>query len=47
MTYQDNKDWERLTEGEQHFVKHVLAFLCRRAGAWELGKSNLLYQVEG
>ncbi|CAJ1435729.1 unnamed protein product [Effrenium voratum] len=25
---QDNKDWERLTEGEQHFVKHVLAFFA-------------------
>merc|ERR1712048_1121019 len=29
---QDNKDWERLTEGEQHFVKHVLAFFAASDG---------------
>eukprot|EP00931_Biecheleriopsis_adriatica_P042188 TRINITY_DN2404_c0_g1_i6.p1 TRINITY_DN2404_c0_g1~~TRINITY_DN2404_c0_g1_i6.p1 ORF type:complete len:345 (+),score=89.18 TRINITY_DN2404_c0_g1_i6:87-1121(+) len=29
---QDTKDWERLTEGEQHFVKHVLAFFAASDG---------------
>jgi len=29
---QDNKDWDRLTEGEQHFVKHVLAFFAASDG---------------
>merc|ERR1712072_455790 len=23
---QDNKDWEKLTDSEQHFIKHILAF---------------------
>ena len=25
---QDSKDWETLTDGEQHFIKHVLAFFA-------------------
>eukprot|EP00913_Durusdinium_trenchii_P006538 g6141.t1 len=29
---QDNKDWEKLTEGEKHFVKHVLAFFAASDG---------------
>merc|ERR1719401_2510021 len=29
---QDNKDWERLTDAEQHFVKHVLAFFAASDG---------------
>merc|ERR1740138_809001 len=29
---QDNKDWEKLTESEQHFVKHVLAFFAASDG---------------
>jgi ribonucleoside-diphosphate reductase subunit M2 len=29
---QDNKDWERLTDGEQHFIKHVLAFFAASDG---------------
>jgi len=29
---QDNRDWERLTEAEQHFVKHVLAFFAASDG---------------
>ena len=28
----DMKDWERLTEGEQHFIKHVLAFFAGSDG---------------
>merc|ERR1712205_67495 len=28
----DNKDWDRLNEGEQHFVKHVLAFFAASDG---------------
>jgi len=28
----DTKDWERLTDGEQHFVKHVLAFFAASDG---------------
>merc|ERR1719327_1118192 len=29
---QDNKDWENLTDAEQHFVKHVLAFFAASDG---------------
>merc|ERR1711874_49874 len=29
---QDAKDWETLTESEQHFVKHVLAFFAASDG---------------
>jgi len=29
---QDNKDWDGLTESEQHFVKHVLAFFAASDG---------------
>ena len=29
---QDTKDWEKLSEGEQHFVKHVLAFFAASDG---------------
>jgi ribonucleoside-diphosphate reductase subunit M2 len=29
---QDTKDWEKLTESEQHFVKHVLAFFAASDG---------------
>merc|ERR1711937_1090432 len=29
---QDQKDWENLTESEQHFVKHVLAFFAASDG---------------
>ena len=29
---QDNKDWNGLNEGEQHFVKHVLAFFAASDG---------------
>merc|ERR1711937_361945 len=29
---QDNKDWDSLTESEQHFVKHVLAFFAASDG---------------
>merc|ERR1711988_619140 len=29
---QDNKDWEKLSESEQHFVKHVLAFFAASDG---------------
>eukprot|EP00933_Yihiella_yeosuensis_P051710 TRINITY_DN496_c1_g1_i11.p1 TRINITY_DN496_c1_g1~~TRINITY_DN496_c1_g1_i11.p1 ORF type:complete len:348 (-),score=103.84 TRINITY_DN496_c1_g1_i11:401-1444(-) len=29
---QDSKDWDRLSEGEQHFVKHVLAFFAASDG---------------
>mmetsp|Transcript_57153 Transcript_57153/g.95031 ORF Transcript_57153/g.95031 Transcript_57153/m.95031 type:complete len:344 (+) Transcript_57153:55-1086(+) len=29
---QDNKDWDRLSESEQHFVKHVLAFFAASDG---------------
>merc|ERR1712019_263533 len=29
---QDNKDWDTLTESEQHFVKHVLAFFAASDG---------------
>merc|ERR1712232_563201 len=29
---QDNKDWERLTTAEQHFIKHVLAFFAASDG---------------
>lgn len=29
---QDNKDWGNLNEGEQHFVKHVLAFFAASDG---------------
>jgi len=29
---QDNKDWETLAEGEQHFIKHVLAFFAASDG---------------
>merc|ERR1719389_943168 len=28
----DNKDWENLTDAEQHFVKHVLAFFAASDG---------------
>jgi len=29
---QDNKDWDSLTDSEQHFVKHVLAFFAASDG---------------
>merc|ERR1719218_466455 len=29
---QDTKDWETLTESEQHFIKHVLAFFAASDG---------------
>jgi ribonucleotide reductase beta subunit family protein with ferritin-like domain len=29
---QDNKDWDRLNEGEQHFIKHILAFFAASDG---------------
>lgn len=29
---QDVKDWQKLTEGEQHFIKHVLAFFAASDG---------------
>ena len=29
---QDQKDWNNLKEGEQHFVKHVLAFFAASDG---------------
>jgi len=29
---QDNKDWDKLAEGEQHFIKHVLAFFAASDG---------------
>jgi len=29
---QDNKDWERLSDSERHFVKHVLAFFAASDG---------------
>ncbi|MGM0579339.1 MAG: ribonucleoside-diphosphate reductase small subunit [Bacteroidota bacterium] len=29
---QDQKDWENLTEGETHFIKHVLAFFAASDG---------------
>merc|ERR1711994_675512 len=32
MGAQDNKDWETLAEGEQHFIKHVLAFFAASDG---------------
>ena len=28
---QDQKDWEKLNENEQHFIKHVLAFFAARS----------------
>ncbi|EGR27014.1 ribonucleoside-diphosphate reductase small chain, putative [Ichthyophthirius multifiliis] len=30
--YQDLKDWERLTDGERHFIKYVLAFFAASDG---------------
>merc|ERR1739838_679677 len=32
MGAQDSKDWETLTEGEQHFITHVLAFFAASDG---------------
>merc|ERR1740138_1913575 len=29
---QDNKDWEKLTDSERHFIKHVLAFFAASDG---------------
>merc|ERR1711966_454929 len=29
---QDNKDWDKLTDAEQHFIKHVLAFFAASDG---------------
>merc|ERR1712149_79692 len=29
---QDNKDWDKLTDSEQHFIKHVLAFFAASDG---------------
>merc|ERR1712224_104694 len=29
---QDNKDWEKLSAEEQHFIKHVLAFFAASDG---------------
>lgn len=28
----DLKDWEKLAEGEKHFIKHVLAFFAASDG---------------
>jgi ribonucleoside-diphosphate reductase beta chain len=28
----DIKDWEKLTDGERHFIKHVLAFFAASDG---------------
>lgn len=30
--YPDLRDWERLTDNEQHFIKHVLAFFAASDG---------------
>jgi len=30
--YQDIRDWERLNDGERHFIKHVLAFFAASDG---------------
>merc|ERR1739838_794368 len=32
MGAQDSKDWETLTEGEQHFITHILAFFAASDG---------------
>merc|ERR1712232_1485981 len=37
----DNKDWETLTEPEQHFIKHILAFFAASDG---IVNENLLEQ---
>merc|ERR1711892_1372116 len=29
---QDNKDWDKLSSSEQHFIKHVLAFFAASDG---------------
>ena len=29
---QDTKDWQKLSKDEQHFIKHVLAFLAASDG---------------
>jgi len=29
---QDIKDWEKLTDNEKHFIKHVLAFFAASDG---------------
>lgn len=29
---QDLKDWEKLNDGEKHFIKHVLAFFAASDG---------------
>merc|ERR1712134_53248 len=29
---QDNKDWERLSDAERHFIKHILAFFAASDG---------------
>merc|ERR1719262_2164363 len=29
---QDNKDWDKLTDSERHFIKHVLAFFAASDG---------------
>merc|ERR1712227_262921 len=29
---QDNKDWEKLSDAEKHFIKHVLAFFAASDG---------------
>merc|ERR1712110_798867 len=28
----DNKDWDRLTDAERHFIKHILAFFAASDG---------------
>jgi len=30
--YPDLRDWERLTDNEQHFIKHILAFFAASDG---------------
>ncbi len=30
--FQDVKDWERLSDNEKHFIKHVLAFFAASDG---------------
>jgi ribonucleoside-diphosphate reductase subunit M2 len=38
---QDNKDWEKLTDDERHFIKHVLAFFAASDG---IVNENLMAQ---
>ena len=30
--YQDLKDWDRLSDNERHFIKHILAFIAASDG---------------